>query len=141
MWLLRSWPPCRGVTRRCNRRAHRCAGHVVKSLAVLPDGRLASGGHDDFIKLWPKDGAGEPVVLVHGRHVRSVSLAVLPDGRLASGGSDGIIKLWPTDGAGEPVILAHGSEINSFAVLPDGRLASGGDDGTIKLWPKDVASR
>ena len=67
-------------------------GPAVFSLAVLGDGRLASGGEDGTIKLWPKDGTGEPVVLTHGDRVRS--LAVLEDGRLASGGKDGRIKLW-----------------------------------------------
>jgi WD40 repeat protein len=77
-------------------------GGGVWSLAVLADGRLASGGEDGQIKLWlldrsetfaePADGMGEPVVLEHGGGVWS--LAVLADGRLASGGSDGQIKLW-----------------------------------------------
>ena len=70
-------------------------GDQVLSLAVLADGRLASGGHDGKIKLWPKEGTGEPVVLTHGGKVRS--LAVLADGRLASGGGDGKIKLWLVD--------------------------------------------
>src|SRR5919199_562536 len=61
---------------------------AVLSLAVLSDGRLASGGRDGTIKLWPKDGAGEPVVLKHGGPVRS--LAMLADGRLASGDNSGI---------------------------------------------------
>ena len=42
------------------------------------------------VRLWPKDGNGDPVVLAHGGPVWS--LAVLADGRLASGGSDGKIK-------------------------------------------------
>ncbi|WP_294533590.1 TIR domain-containing protein, partial [uncultured Rhodoblastus sp.] len=112
-------------------------GGPVSSLAALADGRLASGGDDvnGKIKLWPKAGAGEPVVLSHGDAVSS--LAVLADGRLASGAADGKIKLWPKDGVGEPVVLSHGGPIRSLAVLADGRLASGGLDGTIKLWPKD----
>jgi WD40 repeat protein len=116
-------------------------GSRVRSLVVLTDGRLASGGFDGLIKLWSKDqlwskdGAGEPVVLWQGSPVRS--LAALTDGRLASGGEDGLIKLWPNDGAGEPVVLRQGSEVLSLAVLTDGRLASGGFDGQIKLWPKD----
>jgi energy-coupling factor transporter ATP-binding protein EcfA2 len=105
------------------------------SLAVLPDGRWASGGSDGNIKLWPRDGVGEPVVLPHGDGVRS--LAVLADGRLASGGNDGNIKLWPRDGVGAPVVLAHGDAVLSLAVLTDGRLASGGRDGVIKLWSRD----
>ena len=80
------------------------------SLAVLADGRLASGGQDGTIKLWPKDATGEPVVLTHGAGVKS--LAVLADGRLASGGYDGKIKLWPKDGTGEPVVLTHGAAVN-----------------------------
>ena len=64
----------------------------VQSLAGLPDGRLASGGSDGKLRLWPKDGLAEPVVLSHGSLVWS--LAVLADGRLASAGDDGKIKLW-----------------------------------------------
>src|SRR5580704_17021600 len=60
-----------------------------------PDGRLASGGDDGYIKLWPREAMAEPVVLVHGSPV--LSLAVLTDGRLASGGKDGRIKLWLVD--------------------------------------------
>jgi WD40 repeat protein len=108
-------------------------GSRVRSLVALADGRLASGGEDGTIKLWPKDGTGEPVVLSHGSGVRS--LAVLADGRVASGGEDGTIKLWPKDGSGEPAVLSHGSGVLSLAVLADGRLASGGEGGTIKLWP------
>ena len=61
----------------------------------MADGRLASGGEDGNIRLWPKDGDGEPVVLPHGSPVES--LATLSDGRLASGDADGTIKLWLVD--------------------------------------------
>jgi WD40 repeat protein len=76
-------------------------GGLVHGLAVLADGRLASGGQDGTIKLWPKEGTGAPVVLSRGSNV--LSLAVLADGRLASGGVDGKIKLWRDDGTGAPV--------------------------------------
>jgi len=111
---------------------HGAPGDPVLSLAVLADGRLASGGAE--IKLWPKEGTGEPVILTHGAPVDS--LTVLGDGRLASGGRDGNIKLWPKEGTGEPVVLAHGG-VSSLAVLGDGRLASGGSDGKIKVWLVD----
>jgi WD40 repeat protein len=110
-------------------------GGLVWCLAVLTDGRLASGGDDGNIKLWPRDGVGEPVILSHGSSVEA--LAVLTDGRLASGGNDGKIKLWPNEGVGEPVVLSHGSRVLSLVVLADGQLASGGEDGHIKIWPRD----
>jgi hypothetical protein len=44
--------------------------HGSFSLTVLPDGRLASGGADGNIKLWPKDGTGAPVVLHERQRVR-----------------------------------------------------------------------
>jgi WD40 repeat protein len=87
-------------------------GSPVRSLAVLADGRLTSGGEDGNIRLWSKDGKGEPVVLAHGSSV--LSLAVLADGRLASGDEDGEIKLWPRDGMGEPVVHSHGSNRSSL---------------------------
>jgi WD40 repeat protein len=104
----------------------------VSSLAVLADGRLASGGVDGNIEIWPESGPGDPVVLSHGGSV--LSLAVLADGRLASGGDDGEIKIWPGRGSGDPLVLPNGSPVLSLAVLTGGRLASGGDDGEIKIW-------
>src|SRR5206468_1218631 len=92
-----------GTAKRWRREAR--AERGASALAVLADGRLASGGNDGKIKLWAKEGTGEPVVLAHGGAVCSV--AVLADGRLASGGNDGNIKLWPKEGRGEPVVLAH----------------------------------
>jgi WD40 repeat protein len=108
-------------------------GSTVRSLAVLADGRVASGGEDGKVKIWPLSDEGKPTVLSHGSEIDS--LAVLPDGRLASGGRDGKIRLWLKNGAGAPAVLSHGSPVLSVAVLPDGRLASGAVDGNIKLWP------
>lgn len=73
-------------------------GSAIKSLVVMPDGRLASGGDDGNIKLWRPDGGGEPVILHHGSPV--LSMAVMPDSRLVSGGGDGNIKIWPRGGVG-----------------------------------------
>ena len=113
----------------------RNVGSPVLSLTVLVDLRLASGGEDGNIAVWPEEGTRELVILAHGTPV--LSLAVLADGRLASGGEDGKIKLWPKNGTGEPSVLLHGSPVLSLAVLGDGWLASGGEDGSIRLWPKN----
>jgi WD40 repeat protein len=111
-------------------------GSPINSLAVLADGRLASGDEEGNIKLWHGDSAGEPEVLSRGRTV--LSLAVLADGQLAAGDLDGNIKLWPKDGTGEPMVLLHdGTGVLSLVALADGQWASGGYDRTIKLWPKE----
>ena len=133
---------------------------------MLADGRLAGGGENGTIKLWPTEGrnsataqergcaAGEPLVLSPGSSNNDFeavqSLAVLADGWLASGGEDGLVKLWSTKFTGEPVVLSGlgspghelkghglGSGVSSLAVLPDGRLVSAGFDGEIKLWLVD----
>jgi hypothetical protein len=115
------------------------SGYPLWSLAALPDGGVASGGSDGKVKLWPRGGMGEPVVLVHEkkRNDDVRGLAVLPDGRLASGDTDGTIKLWPKDGIGVPAVLSHGYPVTSLVVLADGRLASAGFDFKIKIWPKE----
>jgi WD40 repeat protein len=116
-------------------------GGSVYFLAVLADGRLASGGDDGNIKVWPKEGAAEPMILSHGvspsNGLAGLTLAVLGDGRLVSAGSDGKIKIWPKEDKGEPVLLSHGAPVRTLAVLADGRLASGGEDGRIRIWLVD----
>jgi formylglycine-generating enzyme required for sulfatase activity len=110
-------------------------GHAatVTALAVLPDGRLASGADDATIKLW--DPASCQVQATLEGHSGSVNaLAVLPDGLLASGADDRTIKLWdPASGQLQATLEGHYGSVNALAVLPGGRLASGADL-TIKLW-------
>ena len=77
------------------------AGQPGPVAGGLPDGRLASGGDDGNIEIWPEGGTHRyELILKQGSPV--LSLAVLPDGRLASGGNDGNIKIWPEEGTGRP---------------------------------------
>jgi WD40 repeat protein len=67
----------------------------VSSVAFRPDGKiLASGSHDNTIKLWNVATGREIATLT--RHSESVnSVAFSPDGKtLASGSLDKTIKLW-----------------------------------------------
>jgi WD40 repeat protein len=111
-------------------------GHAgrVSALAVLADGRLASGSDDNTIKLWnPASGACEATLEGHADTV--TALAVLADGRLASGSADSTIKLWnPASGACEATLEGHSSTVFELAVLADGRLASGSWDHTVRIW-------
>jgi hypothetical protein len=70
-------------------------GNFVKGLAFTPDGtRLASGGEDEFVKLWDVT-TGEEVLGLRGRGSRFVSVAFSPDGRrLAAAGLDGKVEVW-----------------------------------------------
>ena len=115
----------------------RLEGHgEVSALAVLPDGRLASGSSffDTTIKLWDvKTGAEMARLEGHGGSVRA--LALLPDGRLASGSDDKTIRLWDVKTGAETARLeGHHGLIWTLMLLPDGRLASGSWDNTIRLW-------
>ena len=109
-------------------------GDLVSALAVLPDGRLASGSGDNTIRLWDP-GTGAELARLEGHGGIVSALAVLPDGRLASGSGDNTIRLWdPGTGAELARLEGHGDLVSALAVLPEGRLASGSGDNTIRLW-------
>src|SRR5438128_113068 len=67
-------------------------GRGVFALAVLPDGRLASGGGDHTVRVW--DLHKNQSLGLQGHAGDVCSLAVLPDGRLASGSRDGTVRVW-----------------------------------------------
>jgi hypothetical protein len=114
--------------------------HKVSALVVLPDGRLASGGFDNTIRLWDLN-SGVEIARLEGHSDAIWALAVLPDGRLASASGDRTIRLWDVNSGVETARLeGHSDAIRALAVLPDGRLASGSADRTIRLWdPKTGA--
>jgi WD40 repeat protein len=118
----------------------RAEGHGggVYSLAILQDGRLASGSSDGIIRLWDiKNGveAKTGTIRLTGHRGAVRALALLPDGRLASGSADSTIRIWDTEtGKETAVIEVRGDSVRVLAVLPDGRLLSGSDDSTIRFW-------
>ena len=105
----------------------------VLALAVLPDGRLASGW-DYLIRQWDLETCKETAGPMGHQHLVR-ALTKLPDGRLASGSDDGTIRLWDMkNGINTACLAGHGNSITGLAVLADGRLASSSDDRTVRLW-------
>ena len=83
----------------------------VAAVAVLPDGRVVSGGNDGRVLVWdPARPGGGPVEL--GRPRRRSAVAVLPDGRVVTGGDDGRVLVWdPARRRRGPVELGrHGTQ-------------------------------
>lgn len=112
-------------------------GHTrdVCALAVLPDGRLASGGGDTTVRLWDP-ATGACTLTLEGTHTSWVrALAALPDDQLASGSCDKSIVIWNTvSGHYLRKLTGHTLTVESLCVLPDGRLASGSADNSVRLW-------
>jgi WD40 repeat protein len=120
-------------------------GHAgtVWSLAALPDGRVASGGQDNTVRIWnPAQPTARPLTF-EGDSGSISALAVLADGRVVSA-SDRSVRVWNT----QDPHPTHGSPgksggIEALAVLPDGRVVSSSwHDATLWVWePREPECR
>jgi len=118
-------------------------GHTagVRSLALLPYGRLASGDHGGTVRLWDVARGGEATAVLEGHGGYVHALVALPDGcRLAAGvfadrGSSGSVVVWDTGVVPPPrcATIDCGSGVWALAVLSDGRLAAGCVSGGVRL--------
>ena len=115
------------------------AGHTdsVKAVAVSADGKIASGGYDNTIKLWTI--AGELLQTINAHDLAITSLAFTPDNTLASASWDNTIKLWNLSPEGKASrllhTLKHQDGVTAIDFNFDGTvLASGSGDRQIKLW-------
>jgi len=119
-----------------------------QSMAVLADGRLATGNRGGVARLIPVDASTDgvviaPVVIKLG--VWITHLAALPDRRRLAvatttvDGKAGSIEVWDTTTTPPTrcTAIACGSGVVQMAVLRDGRLAAGCDDGRIRLVDAD----
>ena len=113
---------------------------AVGAVAVLPDGRVVTGGFDDDgrVLVWdPAEPGAGPAEL--GRHEGGVgAVAVLPDGRVVTGGrGGGRVLVWDPakPGAGPAELGRHEGGVGAVAVLPDGRVVTGGrGGGRVLVW-------
>lgn len=116
---------------------------VVKALCFLKDGRLVSGGRDEYndnskIVVYNED-TYQPDIIIQRAHDNEwiISICNLKNGNFASYGRDNNIKIWEIKRnkfQNICIIKAHTELINKVIELEDGKLCSCSSDKTIKIW-------
>jgi len=114
---------------------------AVNAVAILPDGRIVTGGADARIAIW-RPGSPQPENVFDGHTAPVVGLAVSPDGMtLASASWDHTARLWPLAGGMPRLLQGHEQNVNGVAFMPDGyALVTAGYDATLRIWPLEGAA-
>jgi WD40 repeat protein/uncharacterized caspase-like protein/energy-coupling factor transporter ATP-binding protein EcfA2 len=120
-----------------NQEVNRLEGHtdMVQTIAFSPDGNfLVSGGRDNIVKVWSKEGKLLKTLTGHQGFVSEVAFS--SDGQwFATASRDGTIKFWDLGGNCLRTFVAHSLGVVSFTFSPTRQqLVSSGRDGTIKFW-------
>jgi WD40 repeat protein len=116
-------------------------GTNVVALAVLADGRIASGSSENIIQLWnPSEGFCTATLKGHTSSI--TSLLVRNERFIVSGSIDATIRIWDLQ-SGECIRTLDnlGSAITCLALVNSGCLASGSVDGSISLWDLNTFTR
>jgi WD40 repeat protein len=128
------------IVQEAKRKANRAylRGNIskVSALAVLPDGRLASGARDGTVRIWNPDESSQNYFNKTGHLSEVMALVALSGNRLASASRDSTVRLWDVGRKAE-VLQLSGESCDGFRALTkitDGRIATGSQDGTIRVW-------
>lgn len=114
----------------------------IRSLLLLPDGKIVSGSLDKSICIYQSDDdyiTNKCIGKLTEHNGGVVTLLLLPDGKFASGSKDKTIKIWQSlngyvNNKCESSLIGHEAGVNYLLLMPCGKIASGSDDLTIKLW-------
>ncbi|MFN8110053.1 MAG: protein kinase, partial [Thermoleophilia bacterium] len=103
------------------------------TLAVLPDGRVATGDDQGDINIWPSrrpTGRAHPVRRVQAHAGRVRQLVVAPDGMLVAATDDGFVQVWDPAHMTAPVATGRAgiAVLRAVVALPGGRVVVGSDD-------------
>ena len=126
---------------------------VVVALTPLVDGRLASVGWDQTLRVWAvaalsgdADAISSHVVLGSKGAIGSACLAVCEttDKAIAVGYGDGVVRLWREDtlSNGDFNIcgsFSTGTVVRGLAAMDRGGIAQCGNDGFVHVWRADAA--
>ena len=96
----------------------------VSAVAVLPDGRVVSGGDDHRVLVWDPDMSGEPTPgpVWPPRRLGVSAVAVLPDGRVVRAEADGRVLVWDLARSGCCELGRHDRAVQASAALGPGWL-------------------
>lgn len=103
-------------------------GSTVRSIELLPDGRVVSGSNDGTLQIWDPGRPGAAIQEVRGAG-NIWAVAVLPDGRVLAGGDQSTIYIW------DPATSAGATDRLLFPRPPDGQFLA--DVATV---PTEAAS-
>jgi len=108
----------------------------VRTIKYSPQGeKFASGGQDDMIRVWSKD--GELLIKVEGHKSWVISLCWSKDGAyIFSGSFDHTIRKWQSID-GEQLVVFHGHTdfVRSVCLSTDGcHLVSASYDYSVRIW-------
>lgn len=114
-------------------------GHTdwIRAVAFNKDGTiLATGSHDQTIKLWNVQTGDFMKSLENAKRVYTLAFSQSDD-TLASGGDEKVIKLWNIKDGNYRILEGHLTWIGALAFGQNRKseiLASGSDDGIVKTW-------
>jgi WD40 repeat protein len=117
--------------------AHTLSGHTgqIWATAIAADGLIATGGDDQTLRLWQRDGEPNQTISDFDAGIRGLEF-VPKTAAIASITRNGKFQLWDSvDGTVRHNFEQNRSSLEAIAVHPDGELfAVGGGDRQIELW-------